>query len=57
MQKRIATVIARQILGQIMDDISIKGNDYIVERWGKPLAAIISMEKYSIIERELKKTR
>ena len=43
---------ARQTLGQIMNEVALKGDDYIVERAGKPLVAIISMEKYEVIQKE-----
>jgi len=32
----------------------LKGDDYIIERAGKPLVAIISMEKYQMLQKERK---
>ena len=55
MQKRIAALKARQNLGQVMNEVSLKGNDYIVERAGKPVVAIISMEKYQNLQEERQK--
>ena len=52
MQKKISAMKARQNLGQIMNEVAIRGDDYIVERAGKPLVAIIDMEKYQRIEEE-----
>ena len=46
MQKRISAMKARQNLGQIMNEVAIRGDDYIIERAGKPLVAIIDMDKY-----------
>ena len=46
MQKKISAVKARQNLGQIMNEVAIRGDDYIIERAGKPLVAIIPLEKY-----------
>lgn len=46
MQKKISAMKARQNLGQIMNEVAIRGDDYIVERAGKPLVAIIDMDKY-----------
>ncbi len=43
---------ARQNLGQIMNEVSLKGDDYVIERAGKPLVAIISMEKYQGLQKE-----
>ncbi|MCD6569141.1 MAG: type II toxin-antitoxin system Phd/YefM family antitoxin [Deltaproteobacteria bacterium] len=52
MLKKISAMQARQTLGQIMNEVALKGNDYIVERAGRPLVAIISMEKYEILQKE-----
>jgi prevent-host-death family protein len=52
MVKRLSALQARQNLGQIMNEVSIKGDDYIIERAGKPLVAIVSMEKYRMIQEE-----
>jgi len=46
MQKKISAMKARQNLGQIMNEVAIRGDDYIIERAGKPLVAIIDMDKY-----------
>lgn len=43
---------ARQNFGQVMNEVSLKGDDYIIERAGKPLVAIISMEKYRMLQKE-----
>lgn len=52
MQKKISAMKARQNLGQIMNEVAIRGDDYIIERAGKPLVAIIDMEKYQRIEED-----
>jgi prevent-host-death family protein len=52
MQKKVSAMKARQNLGQIMNEVAIRGDDYIIERAGKPLVAIIDMEKYQRIEEE-----
>ncbi len=52
MQKKISAMKARQNLGQIMNEVAIRGDDYIIERAGKPLVAIIDMEKYQRLEKE-----
>lgn len=52
MQKKISAIKARQNLGQIMNEVAIRGDDYIIERAGKPLVAIIALEKYQRLEEE-----
>ncbi len=54
MIKKLPALKARQNLGQVMNEVAIKGDDYIIERAGKPLVAIISMEKYQMIQQERK---
>jgi len=55
MLKKLSAMKARQNLGQVMNEVSLKGDDYIIERAGKPLVAIISMEKYQILQKEREK--
>jgi prevent-host-death family protein len=50
MVKKISAVKARQNLGQIMNEVSLLGDDYMIERAGKPLAVIISVDKYQAIQ-------
>ena len=50
MVKKITAVKARQNLGQIMNEVSLLGDDYMIERAGKPLAVIISIDKYQSIQ-------
>jgi prevent-host-death family protein len=53
MVKKISAVKARQNLGQVMNEVALRGDDYIVERAGKPLVAIIPIEKYEELDRDL----
>ena len=46
MLKKISAMKARQNLGQVMNEVALRGDDFVVERAGKPLVAIIPMEKY-----------
>jgi prevent-host-death family protein len=46
MLKKISDMKARQNLGQIMNEVSLRADDYIIERAGKPLVAVVSMEKF-----------
>ena len=53
MLKKISAMKVRQNLGQVMNEVSLRGDDYVVERAGKPLVAIIPMEKYRKLQRDL----
>jgi prevent-host-death family protein len=53
MKKTISALKVRQNLGQVMNEVSIKGDDYVVERAGKPLVAIIPVEKYLRFQKDL----
>jgi len=46
MLKTVSAIKARQNLGQVMNEIYLKDDEYIVERSGKPMVAIIPIEKY-----------
>ena len=56
MLKKLSALKARQNLGQVMNEVSLKGDDYVIERAGKPLVAIVSMEKYQILQKEREET-
>jgi len=53
MYKKISALKARQNLGQVMNEVAIKGDDYIIERAGKPLVAVIPIEKYQSLQQEI----
>lgn len=52
MVKKLPALKARQNLGQVMNEVALRGDEYIVERAGKPLVAIISMDKYRMLEQD-----
>lgn len=52
MLKTVSAIKARQNLGLVMNEIALKSDEYIVERAGKPLVAIISIEKYLSIKND-----
>jgi prevent-host-death family protein len=52
MLKTVSAIKARQNLGQVMNEVALKDDEYIVERAGKPLVAIIPVEKYLSLKRE-----
>jgi prevent-host-death family protein len=50
MAKRISAMDLRKRLGQIMNEVSLRDDEYVVERDGKPLAALIPLWKLKQIE-------
>lgn len=52
MLKTVSAIKVRQNLGLVMNEIALKSNEYIVERAGKPLVAIIPIEKYLSMKNE-----
>jgi len=51
--KVVTALKARQIFGTIMNAVSFKNDQYIVERKGMPMVAIIPIKKF----RQMDKTR
>lgn len=52
MLKKVSAIKVRQNLGQVMNEVALKSDEYIVERAGKPLVAIIPVEKYLSMQKE-----
>lgn len=52
MQKKISAIKARQNLGQLLNEVSIKGDFFIIERAGKPLAALVDLESLQKIQED-----
>jgi prevent-host-death family protein len=50
--KRISAMKARQNLGQLLNEVSIRGDSYVIERAGKPLAALVDMESFQQLQGE-----
>jgi prevent-host-death family protein len=50
MLKKISALKARQNLGQLLNEVSIKGDYFIIERAGKPLAALVDLESLQKIQ-------
>ncbi len=55
MLKTISAMKARRRFGQIMNEISIKADEYIIERAGKPLVVMIPFEEYQSLKSEREK--
>ena len=52
MLKKISAMKARQNLGQLLNEVSIRGDAYIIERAGKPLAVLVDMERFQQLEED-----
>ncbi|QWR76005.1 type II toxin-antitoxin system Phd/YefM family antitoxin [Candidatus Magnetomonas plexicatena] len=51
MLKKISAMDARRQFGQLMDEVSVRQDDYIVERAGKPIVAIIPVRQYEQLQK------
>ena len=54
MTSTITTMDIRQNLGDYLNKVSIRHDEYIIERKGKPLAAMIPLGKLRTMERAAK---
>ncbi len=52
MLKIVSAIKVRQNLGLVMNEVALKSDEYIVERAGKPLVAIIPIEKFLSMKKE-----
>ncbi len=52
MLKTISAIKVRQNLGQVMNEVALKDDEYIIERAGKPLAALIPIAQYQSMKKE-----
>lgn len=52
MLKTVSAIRVRQNLGLVMNEVALKSDEYIVERAGKPLVAIIPIEKFLSMKKE-----
>lgn len=52
MLKKISAIKMRQNLGHVMNEVALKDDEYIVERAGKPLVAIIPIDQYQRLRGE-----
>ncbi|MBF0565173.1 MAG: type II toxin-antitoxin system prevent-host-death family antitoxin [Nitrospirae bacterium] len=57
MLKKISTMEASLQFGQVMNEVSLKEDDYIVECAGKPIVAIVPIHKYEWMKQETEKAR
>ncbi|MFZ5451131.1 MAG: type II toxin-antitoxin system Phd/YefM family antitoxin [Thermodesulfobacteriota bacterium] len=52
MLKKISALKARQHLGQLLNEVSLRGDAYIIERAGKPLAALVDLERFQQLQED-----
>jgi len=52
MRKTVTAVRARGKLGQMLEEVYYRGDHYIIERAGKPMAAVVPIEQYEQWRRE-----
>ena len=50
MAKRISAMDLRKHLGQVINEVSLRDDEYVIERDGKPLVAIIPLWKLRQLE-------
>ena len=50
MRRKISTMQVRQKLGEMLNCVALRHDQYIIERNGKPLAAVIPLEQLEQIE-------
>jgi len=51
MEKTIAAASARRQFGKVLDDVVAKGDDYVVERHGEQVAAVVPIHVYKQLKR------
>ena len=51
MSERISTIDIRQRIGDLLNRVALRHDEFIIERKGKPLAALVSMERLEQMRR------
>jgi prevent-host-death family protein len=50
MKRRISTLNVRQNLGDILNHVALRHDEYVIERKGKPLAALVPVDRLQRME-------
>jgi len=51
MTEKITTLEVRQRLGDILNRVALRNDQFIIERKGKPLAAVVPVERFEQMRR------
>jgi prevent-host-death family protein len=51
MTEKISTLEVRQRLGDILNRVALRNDQFIIERKGKPLAAVVPVERFEQMRR------
>jgi prevent-host-death family protein len=51
LKTNISTIDVRKQLGEILDRVALRYDEFIIERKGKPLAAVVPVQKLEQLER------
>ena len=51
MKKTVSTIDVRKKLGEILDRVALRYDEFIIERRGKALAAVVPVQKLEQLER------
>ena len=52
MKRRVSAGDARKRLGELLEGVFYRGDEVIIERAGKPMAVVIPLQRYKILERD-----
>lgn len=51
MADRVSTIEVRQRIGDLLDRVALRHDEFIIERKGKPLAALVPVERLNQMRR------
>ena len=57
MRKTISAMEARHNFGQVMNEVFLRDDEYVIERAGKPLVVMISVDKYKQLQQAQEEAR
>ena len=51
MEEKVSTIMVRQRIGDMLNRVSLRHDEFIIERKGKPLAALVPVERLEQMRR------
>ncbi|PYY14152.1 MAG: hypothetical protein DMG61_10955 [Acidobacteria bacterium] len=51
MTERVSTIAVRQRIGDLLNRVALRNDEFIIERKGKPLAALVAVERLEQMRR------